>query len=79
MKKTGVYDESIELAHKAMSCMAVSLEDNWIQLLEFNYTGLSFHAQAMADWMISLIRRVRVSGLNPKIICMDNNPENHAV
>ena len=79
-KKTGVYDESTELAHKAMSCMAVGLgEDNWIQLLEFHYTGLSFHAQAMADWMISLIHRTRASGLNPKIICMDNNPENHAV
>ena len=54
-------------------------EDNWIQLLEFHYTGLSFHAQAMADWMMSLIHRTRASGLNPKIICMDNNPENHAV
>jgi hypothetical protein len=80
VKKTGVYDESTELAHKAMSCMAVGLgEDNLIQLLEFHYTGLSFHAQAIADWMISLINRVRASGLSPKIICMDNNPENHAV
>ena len=79
VKKTGVYDESTELAHKAMSCMAVGLDDNWIQLLEFHYTGLSFHAQAIADWMISLIHRSRASGLNPKIICMDNNPENHAV
>ena len=79
VKKTGVYDESKELAHKAMSCVAVSLGGEWIQLLEFHYTGLSFDPQAVADWVLSCIRKTRASGLNPKIICMDNNPENVAI
>ena len=78
-KKTGVYDESKELAHKAMSCVAVSMGGKWIQLLEFHYTGLSFEAQAVADWVLSCLRRTRATGLNPKIICMDNNPENVAI
>ena len=79
IKETGKYDEKMEFAHHALNAMIVGLSTFWKQLIAYHFTGNSYCAKTVAQWIIDLVRAISSINLRCMLVSMDSGPLNVAV
>ena len=79
IKKKGKYDSNDELATHGLNAMLYGLSTFWKQLVAFHFTGNSFCAKSVAEWVVDIIRQAQSIGLKVLLFSMDSGPQNIAV
>ena len=79
IKRKGKYDSNDELATHALNAMLYGLSTFWKQLVGFHFTGNSFCAKSVAEWVVEIIKKAQSIGLKVLLFSMDSGPQNIAV
>ena len=79
IKQFGKYDSKCEIAHHAMNAFLYGMSTFWKQLIAFHFTGLSFSAKAVAEWIVAMIKQLQSINLKLLLVSMDSGKSNLAV
>ena len=78
-EKFGNYENETEIATHALNAILYGISTFWKQFIAFHFTGNSFCAKSVVDWIVSILRFCFKINLNPLLLSMDSGKSNIAV
>ena len=78
-EKFGNYENETEIATHALNAILYGISTFWKQFIAFHFTGNSFCAKSVVDWIVSILRFCFKINLNPLLLSMDSGKSNVAV